>query len=61
VVPERVNHFPLDVLAGGLDRPDGRVGEDAGEVARERIARRQELAVSDDLLTDDSQAMKPGP
>jgi hypothetical protein len=60
VVPERVDHFPLDVLAGGLDGADGRVGEGAGEVAGERIACRQELAVSDDLLTDDSQVAEGG-
>ena len=39
---------------------DGRVGEDAGEVAGERSARRQEAAVGDDLLTDDSQAAESG-
>jgi hypothetical protein len=54
VVPERVDHFPFDVLAGGLDRSEGR-GEDAGEVARKRGARGQEPAVRDDLLTDEPQ------
>ena len=33
VVPERVDHFPFDVLAGGLDWSDGRGYEDVGEVA----------------------------
>jgi hypothetical protein len=33
VVPERVDHFPREVLAGGLDGAGGRIGEDAGAVA----------------------------
>ncbi len=60
MVPERADHFPLDVLAGGLDWADGRVGEDAGEVPGERAARGQEVAVDDDLLTDDSQVAESG-
>src|SRR5258708_31950980 len=55
VVPEGTDHFPLEVLSGGLDWADGRVGKDPGEVPGERAARGQEVAVHDDLLTDDSQ------
>ncbi len=35
-------------------------GKDAGEVSRERAARRQEVAVDDDLLADDSQVAESG-
>src|SRR5689334_24641486 len=56
VVPEGVDHFPLDVPPGGLDRSDGRGGEHAGEAASERVARGQEPAIGDDLLTDEPQA-----
>jgi len=48
------------VLAGGLGGPDGRVGEHGGEVAGERGARRQEVAVGDDLLTDEPQITESG-
>ena len=44
MIPERVDHFPFDVLAGGLERSDGREREDAGEVASERGARRYLVA-----------------
>src|ERR1700722_13927533 len=60
VVPEYTDHFPLEVLPGGLDWTDGRVGEEPGEVTRERRARRQEVAVHDDLLADKSQAAECG-
>jgi hypothetical protein len=50
VVPERVNYFPFDVLAGGLDWSDGRGCEDAGELPGERVTCGQEPAISDDLL-----------
>jgi AcrR family transcriptional regulator len=60
VVPEGVDHFPFDVLAGGLDWSDGRGCEHAGEVAIKRVPRGQEPAVSDDLLTDDSQVAEGG-
>ena len=60
VVSENTDHFPLEVLAGGLDGTDGRVGKEPGEVTRERGARRQEVAVHDDLLTDKSQIAECG-
>jgi hypothetical protein len=50
----------LQVLAGGLGGADGRVGEHAGEVAGERGAGRQEVAVGDDLLTDEPQVGESG-
>src|ERR1700722_4688220 len=56
VVPEDTDHFPLEVLTGGLDWTDGRVGKDPGEVTGERGARGQEPAVHDDLLADEWQA-----
>lgn len=43
VVPERVDHFPLGGLAGGLDGAGGRGCEGAGEVASERAARARNL------------------
>ena len=49
------------MLAGGLDRADRRGCKDAGEVASEGVARGQEPAVSDDLLTDDPQIAESGP
>src|ERR1700724_1375795 len=60
VVPEGTDHFPLEVLPGGLDWTDGRVGKEPSEVAGERGARRQEAAVDDDLLTEESQTTKSG-
>ena len=33
VVSENTDHFPLEVLPGGLDWTDGRVGEEAGRQA----------------------------
>jgi hypothetical protein len=60
VVPERADHLPLEVLLGGLDGADGRVGEDAGEVAGERGARRQEVALNDDLLPHEPQIAESG-
>jgi hypothetical protein len=48
------------VFAGGLDGADGRVGEDVGEVAGERGARRQEVALNDDLLPNESQVAESG-
>src|ERR1700745_37439 len=56
VEPEGTDHFPLEMLPGGLDWADGRVGKDPAEVTGEGGARRQEVAVHDDLLTDESQA-----
>ena len=43
------------MLPSGLDRTDGRIGKDTDEVTGEGGARRQEAAVHDDLLTDDSE------
>src|SRR5580700_10769366 len=60
VVPEGTDHFPLEVLPGRPYRTDGRVGKDPGEVTGERGARRQEAAVRDDLLTDESQIAERG-
>ena len=62
VVPEGADDFPFQVLAGGFDGADGRIGEDAGEdageVAGERGARGEEVAVGDDLLADESQVVE---
>jgi hypothetical protein len=55
------DHFPLDALAGGVDWPDGGVGEDGGELAGECAARGQVPAVGDDLLADDPQPGEGGP
>src|SRR5579859_942223 len=60
VVSENTDHFPLEVLAGGLDGTDGRVGKEPGEVTRECGARRQAVPLHDDLLTDESQALECG-
>src|ERR1700689_383959 len=60
VVHEGTDHFPLEVLTGGLDWTDGRVGKDPREVTGERGARRQGGAVRDDLLTDEPQASESG-
>src|SRR3984957_3837866 len=60
VVPEGTDHFPLEVLPGGLDWTDGRIGKEPGEVTRERGARRQVVAVDDDLLTEESQTTESG-
>jgi hypothetical protein len=46
VVPEGTDHIPLEVLPGGLDSTDGRVGKEPGEVTGERGVRRQALHYS---------------
>ncbi len=60
VVPEGTDHYPLEGLPSGLDWTDGRVGKGPGEFPGERGARRQEIPVYDDLLTDDLQIAESG-
>jgi hypothetical protein len=43
------------VLARGLDWADRGIGEHGTEIAREPSARRKEVAVSNNLFTDDSE------